>query len=247
MRRSMALYLTGGLITLLAASFQTTCMGLQPGGPAMPHGPALAEVDNVRSLAISPDGKLVATCWGNPRGVGIWDIASGKPSLSQISGYFEQLAFSADSKKLIGIGSTEDQMAIWEVASGKVLATAKLPPWTEKGGGPGFITLAPFLTLSADGKHAVAIYNDNKVASLQISDAKLDLMSGDIKYFRGAAYSPSLDVIAVGLEDQAHSDRQTWRKRGLRQDLSARTRAQFVDVLWGRQDAGHCPERQEVL
>lgn len=63
---------------------------------AMPQDP----VGPVRSVAVSPDGKLVASMWGEPTyQIRIWSAAGGKP-YSTWNDLANVIAFSGDSKAL---------------------------------------------------------------------------------------------------------------------------------------------------
>jgi WD40 repeat protein len=163
------------------------------GGPpnAGPQAPDFSGISEVKALAVSRDGNLVAATWGNPPGVGIWELAGGKPKCGTIGGYFEVVAFTSDSKALVGMGTTEDKFAVWDTA-GKELRTAKLPSWKEGGGA----TMATFLTLTPDDKYGYAIHNASKVARLHVADAKLDLLESKITEATPIAYSAALDLFA---------------------------------------------------
>jgi RNA polymerase sigma factor (sigma-70 family) len=86
--------------------------------------PALMPAERVHAVALSPDGKLVATGTIHPDGgrAQLWDMATGRevPFLKQEVRIL-QLAFSPTGTVLAGWG-VGTQATLWEVPSGKVIA-----------------------------------------------------------------------------------------------------------------------------
>jgi RNA polymerase sigma factor (sigma-70 family) len=79
--------------------------------------------DTVTSIALSPDGRMLAS-GGFDRAVHIWDIASGKLR-SQSMGHTDLVrcvAFSPDGRTLAS-GGFDDKVKLWDAATGKELAT----------------------------------------------------------------------------------------------------------------------------
>ncbi len=167
------------------------------GGPPPgigPGAPNLSGISGVQAIACSPDGNLLAATWGNGTySVGIWQRSSGEPKCPNISGYYERLVFTPDSKLLVGIGSTQNKMTIWDANTGNELRHAELPNWKEKRG----VTLATFLALSPDGKDAISVYDGVKVARLRLADAKLELFETGVPNLLSSVYSPKLDQFVV--------------------------------------------------
>ena len=77
----------------------------------------------VWSVAVSPDGKLLATA-SYDGVVKIWDIAEGKlkHDLKKHKNWARSVAFSPDSKKLAS-GSEDTTVVIWNVDDGKEIKT----------------------------------------------------------------------------------------------------------------------------
>ena len=160
-------------------------------------GPPIEAINDVTCLACSPDGRLVGVTYSNPGMVGVWDIQSGLANFEPNSGHFEQLVFTPDSLNLIGMGTPEKKMMIWNAKTGSG-REVPLPPW--KGG----TRMSPFVTMSGDGKSAVSIYDEKKIVKLDVSGGKVDYFPNEIEYFRGAAYSPALHLVAIGQYYPSH-------------------------------------------
>jgi hypothetical protein len=92
-------------------------------------GELKGHADQVRALAFSPDGKLLAAGGGLPgqRGeVKVWDVAS-RTEVVTISGHRDciyALAFAPDGKT-IATSSYDKLIKIWDVATGKEIRTLK--------------------------------------------------------------------------------------------------------------------------
>ncbi|HEX5106759.1 MAG TPA: hypothetical protein VFV87_23225 [Pirellulaceae bacterium] len=94
------------------------------------------EPRGVRSLALSPDGMLVAS--GNFGGeIRLRDSASGKlvRAFRQDRGSVERICFDSQGKRLLTSSNTTNLIRIWDAATGEVLQTiaghAEVPYWVE--------------------------------------------------------------------------------------------------------------------
>ncbi len=79
-------------------------------------------VGNVLDLCVSTDGRLVASV-GDPRGVPIWDLDTGREVLLPMLRAPEECAFSGDGTQLATIS---DDLRLWDVASGRPLWRAPI-------------------------------------------------------------------------------------------------------------------------
>src|SRR5262249_18513698 len=118
------------------------------------------------ALAFAPDGKTLASCaWDGERWMGtvrLWDVASGRQSVSFVTEACRLVAFSGDGKRLFA--ARRCRVEVWDPARAKLIQTlqevpeAKAPPIQ-------FGARAPFLwwevvsfAPSPDGKMAAAVF-----------------------------------------------------------------------------------------
>jgi WD40 repeat protein len=81
-------------------------------------------LEGIRSVSISPDGRLVATAAGN-RAVMIWQADSGKALWGPLEGHeddIDALSFSADSKMVVS-GSDDRHVRIWSAETGQIICS----------------------------------------------------------------------------------------------------------------------------
>ena len=116
---------------LIIAVLATCALAQEPAAPLLLQG----HRTRVASLAVSPDGRLLASGGGDKGGllgfgkpawldctVRLWDIASGN-LLHTLEGHQQtitHLAFSRDSKRLLS-GSTDNTVRVWDAQSGQFI------------------------------------------------------------------------------------------------------------------------------
>jgi WD40 repeat protein len=99
-------------------------------------------------LALSPDGKTLASAGDFHGGVYVWDIARGRVLRTLLTGdarvdYAHAAQFSRDGKQLASAGgdAVRNAVVLWDTASGKLLRQLELGP-----------EMAKHLAFSADGR-----------------------------------------------------------------------------------------------
>jgi WD40 repeat protein len=81
----------------------------------------------LKTLAVSPDGRLIASADGGDGTVKLWEILTGlQVRTLYAASAVRSLAFSADSR-LLASGNADDTIRTWEVASGRELQRFYVP------------------------------------------------------------------------------------------------------------------------
>lgn len=121
--------------------------------------------DSVLALAISPDGKKLASA-GCDRLVRVWNLSAGyaKPKLEQSienhADWVFSVAFAPDGKHLL-TGSRDKTAKIWDLDAKESVLTF-----------PDHQNAVYGVTISADGKTGISVGEDNNVRFWQATDEK---------------------------------------------------------------------------
>jgi WD40 repeat protein len=147
--------------------------------------------DNVRSVAFSPDGRLLAS--GSWPEIKLWDVATGR-EVRTLSGHtygVSSVAFSPDGR-LLASGSLDETIKLWDVASGSLVRT---------------------LSGHTDNVRSVAFSPDGRLLASGSTDATIKLwdvatgrevrtLSGHTDEVNSVAFSPDGRLLASGSDDE---------------------------------------------
>jgi len=156
----------------------------------------------VESIAISPDGKTLASASAD-KTIKLWELASGR-NISTFTGHndiVDGVAFSPDGKRLASAGADET-VRLWEVASEKNLTTLK-DHWT--------IKLLSYVTganhvrsvaFSPDGKMLASAHRYNRAKLWDVvSHQPLATLEGHKRSVRRVKFSPDGKTLASASYD----------------------------------------------
>src|SRR5262249_31775332 len=127
----------------------------------------------VRALAMSPDGKVLASSGDEPV-IQLWDAASGKPGL-KLAGHTDwvlTLAFSADGKQLAS-GGYDGTVRLWNVADGKKLLDIAGKPPAPANAPPTPANVIQALAFSPDGKTLALGGSEMQIHIINTADGKI--------------------------------------------------------------------------
>ena len=156
------------------------------------------DLNTVRSIALSPDGKLIATAYPS---AALWDASTGKQigkPLPHSEQEIAEIAFSPDSRQLatVTLGGT---VRVWDTASQELVAKLR----SEGNYNEDLIRSSVGVAFSPDGKKLALLYGD----VLELWDWALRKQLRQFKPdpeqhpFRTLAFSPTGEVLAIGFSD----------------------------------------------
>ena len=146
----------------------------------------------VTSLAVSPDGKILAVGDGTAHSFELYDLTTGERllDLPSQSGAIFSLAFSPDGKKLVS-GSDKGIICIWDVRKGKLLHNFS-----------GHLGKIWDLAVTSDGHTLISAGEDKTLRSWDLKNGQLkEIFIGHSKDVHSVSISPTGKTIASGSLD----------------------------------------------
>ncbi|HKX30600.1 MAG TPA: caspase family protein [Blastocatellia bacterium] len=146
----------------------------------------------VRSLAISPDGKLLASTRSDDS-IQLWDLSTGSylRSLTGHNGYITNIVFSPDGKMIAG-GSTNRTVAFWDVNSGSFTRSFQ-----------GHTQSVYSVAFSPDGKTLASASGDYTAKLWEVkTGALIRTFTGHATTVESVAFSPDGKMLATGSDDK---------------------------------------------
>jgi WD40 repeat protein len=148
--------------------------------------------NSVLSIAISPDGKTIASS-GDDRKIKLWNLATGK-LISSLNAYSQQVnavVISPDGKTLVS-GSDDNTIKIWNLATGKQIRTLT-----------GHSDSVRTLAISLDSQTLVSGSDDNTIKIWDLATGEeIRTLVGHTFWVRSVAISPDAVTLASGSFDK---------------------------------------------
>ena len=153
-----------------------------PGGPlvrTLDGGADTVYVTGVSSVAVTPDGKLMISTFGDK--VLVWDLEAGRV-LHTLAGHSEvvnAVALTADGKQVVS-ASQDDTLRVWDLESGRTLRTLEGHTRPVKG-----------VAITADGRWAVSASYDRTLKVWELASGRtLFTLEGHTYSVNGVAVTP---------------------------------------------------------
>ncbi|MEH2377943.1 MAG: serine/threonine-protein kinase [Nostoc sp.] len=147
---------------------------------------------SVLSVAISPDGKTIASSGGDST-IKLWNLATGK-QISSLKGHSQQVnvvAISPDGKTLVS-GSDDNTIKIWNLATRRLIRTLQ-----------GHSDSVHALAISADSETLVSGSDDNTIKIWDLATGEqIRTLLGHTFWVRSLAISPDGLILASGSFDK---------------------------------------------
>jgi WD40 repeat protein len=171
--------------------------------------------DKVSSVAISPDGKTIASA-SEDTTIGLWDLATGNPVHPALLGHTKgvmTVAFSPDGRHLAS-GAEDGQVLLWNVAQGySYQALFAKNAWVYA------------LAFSPDGKYLAASFTDKSVVLWSMIDRSITCPSinglSESQEFTVLAFSPDGKNLAVGNDYHDNGELTFWNPATCQQNGEA--------------------------
>ncbi len=150
-------------------------------------------------FAFSPDGRWLAAIAKDFKGVGVWEIATGREvgRLPAIADPWSPMQFSPDGRLLVLGEATDGTVRVWDLASGKEVLNVATHKDTDNGQ-----ARVRGVTFSPDG-HLLAAEGAQKTIRLwdTATGKEVRTMAGPSKIWSAAAFSPDGHLLASGSYD----------------------------------------------
>lgn len=155
----------------------------------------------VRCLAMSPDGKTLASAGDEPE-IQLWDVDSAKAA-KELKGHKDWvlcLTFSADGKQLLS-GGYEGEAILWDVAGAKQIRQIPEPP-SKKPKTPEDPIPVTEVAISPDGKQAVVGRANGTIDVVDPNNGKkIRTLTGHTSSITGLVYHPSGTLLVSSSKD----------------------------------------------
>lgn len=175
------------VVSLIHAAFCATAEELKPGAPA--------KLPGIRSLAFSPDGKLLAAASGEPNEPGtlvVWELDSGKPRFVHEEPVgIASVAFSPDGATL-AIGCFSKTASLLDARTGETKRSLA-----------GHENHVRCVAFSADGKTLATASYDRTIKLWDLdSGTALKTLSGHADIVYSVAFVPGKNQLVSGSSDR---------------------------------------------
>ncbi|MEH2164341.1 MAG: serine/threonine-protein kinase [Nostoc sp.] len=148
--------------------------------------------NSVLSIAISPDGKTIASSGGNGT-IKLWNLATGK-QISSLNTYSQQVntvVISPNGKTLVS-ASDDSTIKVWDLKTGKQIRTLA-----------GHSDSVHALAISADSETLISGSDDNTIKIWDLATGEqIRTLVGHIFWVRSVAISPDSLILASGSFDK---------------------------------------------
>lgn len=145
----------------------------------------------VRALAVSPDGRTLASAAGGSRRIALWDTAAGKVR-GTLEGHRARVTHLAFSRRegLLASLDHHGRVLVWDAATGQVRLAHDAPRWDV------------LLAFAPDGR-TIALSSEYGVSLLDPATGKERpaLAQRGFSWVLALAYSPDGRTLAVGTSD----------------------------------------------